>query len=63
VSSYYLGGAVGGVLPAVAWRLGGWPACVALVVAVQLVTIGVAWRFWRPAAAEPAAADSRSIAA
>lgn len=62
VSSYYLGGAVGGVLPAVAWRLGGWPACVALVLAVQLATIGVAWRFWRPAV-EPAGLEPRSLAA
>jgi predicted MFS family arabinose efflux permease len=46
LSCYYLGGAVGGVLPAGAWRFGGWPACVALVAAVQLVTIALARRFW-----------------
>ncbi|BDG01885.1 MFS transporter [Anaeromyxobacter oryzae] len=49
VSCYYLGGAAGGVLPAAAWRVGGWPACVALVAAVQVATIALAWRFWRPA--------------
>jgi predicted MFS family arabinose efflux permease len=57
VSSYYLGGAVGGVLPAVAWHLGGWPACVALVAALQLATIALAWRFWRPARAVERAAS------
>jgi YNFM family putative membrane transporter len=48
VSFYYLGGAVGGVLPAAVWHVGGWPACVALVAAVQLATLAIAWRFWRP---------------
>jgi predicted MFS family arabinose efflux permease len=47
LSSYYVGGAVGGILPAAAWHVGGWPACVALVAAVQLVTIALALRFWR----------------
>ncbi|HVP66613.1 MAG TPA: MFS transporter [Anaeromyxobacteraceae bacterium] len=46
VSSYYLGGSAGGVLPALAWRAGGWPACVALVALVELVTIGLALRYW-----------------
>lgn len=54
VCCYYVGGAVGGVLPALAWAVGGWPACVALVAAVQAATIALAWRFWRP----PAAADA-----
>jgi YNFM family putative membrane transporter len=47
VSCYYVGGSVGGVLPAAAWHLGGWPGCVALVVAVQLATIAIALRYWR----------------
>lgn len=46
LSAYYAGGAVGGVLPSLAWGLGGWPACVALVGAVQLAMIAVALRFW-----------------
>jgi len=49
VSSYYLGGALGGVAPAVAWHVGGWPACVALVAALQVATIALVWRFWRTA--------------
>ena len=28
---YYVGGSVGGALPALVWNRGGWPACVALV--------------------------------
>jgi predicted MFS family arabinose efflux permease len=56
VSMYYLGGAAGGVAPALAWRLGGWPGCVALVALVQLSTLVLARRFWLPGApAEPRA--------
>src|SRR5881394_1354434 len=33
---YYSGGSVGGALPSMFWATGGWGACVALVVAVQL---------------------------
>jgi len=40
VTSYYIGGAVGGVLPGAVWARGGWPACVALVAGVQLITAG-----------------------
>jgi YNFM family putative membrane transporter len=46
ISCYYVGGAVGGVLPSVAWGLGGWAACVALVGAVQLAMVALALRFW-----------------
>ena len=51
VSLYYVGGAVGGIVPALAWRVGGWAACVALVAGVQVTTIVVARRAWRPAQA------------
>jgi predicted MFS family arabinose efflux permease len=47
---YYLGGSTGGSLPAAFWQVGGWPATVLLVLAVQASTLGIAWRFWRPAA-------------
>jgi YNFM family putative membrane transporter len=46
VAFYYLGGSVGGELPGLFWRWGGWPGCVGLVIAAQLATIAVAWRFW-----------------
>lgn len=45
---YYIGGSAGGSLPAALWHLGGWPATVLLVLAIQLSTLGIAWRFWRP---------------
>jgi predicted MFS family arabinose efflux permease len=56
VSTYYLGGAAGGVAPALAWRLGGWTACVALVGLVQLATIALARRYWRPRVVQAAEA-------
>jgi YNFM family putative membrane transporter len=47
VCCYYIGGTVGGVVPSYAWKLGGWPACVLLIGAVQWLTIGVALVGWR----------------
>jgi predicted MFS family arabinose efflux permease len=44
---YYIGGSVGGALPALFFSTGGWPACVALIVAVQITTAAVGWGFWR----------------
>jgi predicted MFS family arabinose efflux permease len=43
---YYIGGTVGGALPAWFWDAGGWTACVLLVIGVQLLTALVALRFW-----------------
>jgi MFS family permease len=51
VSAYYLGGTLGSAVPGVFWKLGGWIACVALIVFVQMTTIGVAGVFWREEAA------------
>jgi YNFM family putative membrane transporter len=45
-SCYYAGGSLGGALPALFWNRGGWTACVALVVGVQLLTATLALRFW-----------------
>lgn len=39
LSCYYIGGAVGGVAPAVVWKYGGWTACVLLVVVAQVATL------------------------
>ena len=50
-SFYYLGGSVGASLPSLAWQIGRWPACVALIAAVQLGTVAVAWRSFREAPA------------
>lgn len=43
VSFYYAGGSVGGTAPGWLWQRFGWPGCVALVVAVQMVIASVAW--------------------
>jgi len=43
---YYTGGSVGGALPALFWTAGGWRACVALVVAVQVTTAAIGYSTW-----------------
>jgi MFS family permease len=48
---YYAGGSTGGALPSIFWMTGGWPACVALVVAVQLVGAAIAFTQWSAAPA------------
>jgi len=47
VACYYAGGSIGGVLPGLFWRFGGWTACVVLVLVVQAITISVAAFGWR----------------
>lgn len=43
---YYGGGSTGGALPALFWSRGGWPACVALVVVVQVIGVMIAFTQW-----------------
>jgi MFS transporter, YNFM family, putative membrane transport protein len=43
---YYAGGSVGAAAPAALWNIGGWPACVALMVAVQAAGVAIALIFW-----------------
>ena len=40
-------GSLGAVLPGLFWESGGWPASVAMVVVVQVVTISIAMMFWK----------------
>ena len=47
VSIYYAGGGVGGVLLGYVWEWGGWPACVAVIVALEIVTAGLAFLTWK----------------
>jgi MFS transporter, YNFM family, putative membrane transport protein len=47
ICCYYIGGTVGGVLPAYMWSLGKWPACVALIAFVLAVTLGIALVGWK----------------
>jgi MFS transporter, YNFM family, putative membrane transport protein len=50
-SCYYLGGSVGGILPALAWNAAGWPGCVALLLAMLVLLALVVERAWRDVAA------------
>ena len=34
VTSFYIGGSMGAFLPGLAWNAGGWPACIAMVIAM-----------------------------
>ena len=49
VTFYYAGGSLGGTAPGWLWQTFGWPGCVALVVAVQMVIAGVACTIWNKA--------------
>jgi predicted MFS family arabinose efflux permease len=47
VTSFYLGGSFGAGIGGIAWTLGGWPACVAMILvmlAVMAVIVAVTWR-------------------
>lgn len=46
VTCYYVGGALGGIAPAWPWAHFGWPGCVALGLAVQLVALAVVTVAW-----------------
>lgn len=46
VTFYYIGGSLGGILPAGLWRATGWTGCVALVSCMQLVMLVLVLRFW-----------------
>jgi MFS family permease len=43
---YHSGGGLGAVAPAYFWSLGGWPACVAFIAGVQVLTVTLALAFW-----------------
>lgn len=51
VMCYYIGGSAGSALSGHFWNQDGWPACVALVATVQVLTILTATIFWKPAGA------------
>jgi predicted MFS family arabinose efflux permease len=58
---YYTGGSVGSEAPSYFWNRGGWPACVALIAAVQIVTIALASLFWRSPEIAPARMTQRNV--
>ena len=47
ITCYYLGGTAAGVVPGAFWAFGKWPACVAFIVAMQLIALGIALVGWR----------------
>jgi YNFM family putative membrane transporter len=51
VACYYLGGTVAGVAPSLVWKLGGWTACAAMVAGIDVLSIIIARRGWKAAAA------------
>ena len=44
-----IGGSFGSAVTGRFWSRGGWPYCVALIAAVQVLTIAMALMFWQPA--------------
>jgi predicted MFS family arabinose efflux permease len=51
---YYIGGTVGGSVPSALWNAGGWGACVLFIISVEIATLAIAWRFWKPQPRESA---------
>jgi len=47
VMCYYLGGSFGSELPGRFWTRGGWPACVVLIIGVQILTVAIGAFSWR----------------
>jgi MFS family permease len=47
ITCYYLGGAAAGVVPGLFWAIGGWPACVCFIVAMQILGLAIALAGWR----------------
>jgi YNFM family putative membrane transporter len=55
ICSYYIGGTVGGILPGLVWRYGGWPGCAAITSLVLIVAGFLTFFGWRhrPPALDP----------
>jgi len=60
---YYLGGSAGAVLPGYFWDWGGWPACAAFIVSVQVLTVAMALKYWKPQTNRTIANEPSFIAA
>jgi MFS transporter, YNFM family, putative membrane transport protein len=46
VTSFYVGGSFGAALGGIAWVFGGWPACVAMIVTIQLCMGAIVYFLW-----------------
>ena len=60
VMFYYTGGSFGAAIPGRFWSRGGWTGTVALIAAVEVITIALCLVFWKPALA---GTDQESYAA
>jgi len=54
LTCYYLGGTAAGSVPGLFWNLGKWPACVAFILAMQVIALAIALGGWRAPAAHDA---------
>jgi predicted MFS family arabinose efflux permease len=61
ITFYYLGGTAAGVVPGAFWAVGKWPACVAFIVAMQLIAFTIAFIGWRTPAAGITTAQDVSL--
>ena len=52
VTTFYIGGALGGVAPAAVWQRAGWPGVVALLIALLAGMLALALLFWQENAAK-----------
>lgn len=59
VTAFYFGGSFGAALGGIAWNFGGWPACVALVIAMLVIISAIVFFAWTRRA--PAATDTPAI--
>lgn len=46
-TTYYIGGSVGAVLPGLTWSIGGWPAVVAMAIAMLALMAAMVAVFWK----------------
>jgi MFS family permease len=53
MSCYYFGGTAGGVVPAIFWSIGRWPACVAFILCAQSLALTIALIGWRTRPSQP----------
>jgi YNFM family putative membrane transporter len=47
ITVYYIGGTIGGVLPATAYAWAGWPGCASLVILLLVFAFACTWFGWR----------------
>ncbi len=47
VALYYFGGFVGSIVPGFFWEHHGWTGCVAIILCVQTITAGIAYKLWK----------------